>query len=150
MLALILFFIILVITVLITLYFLGFIENTVPYKKRELRKRDDKQKEVEDKEKENKDNEEKQDNEEKEDNKEKVKEEDQIFRTYTKEQYSDLNQDKIVYPYDKYPLLNDSCKRGVSNTFGVKGISAQTYSDVEFVTIKNNYNCVQPDMIKLD
>ena len=133
MLVLLLILFILLLVIFGTLYFLGVIPNTIPFKKRDLREKDKKEKEKKEK-------------EEKETKEKEAKE-----KEAKEESFENIKEvDEIIYPFDKYPLLSDSCQRGKSNSFGVNGISAQTYSSVNFDTIKNDFsNCVQPDMIKL-
>jgi FtsZ-interacting cell division protein ZipA len=161
MLVLLLILFILLLVIFGTLYFLGVIPNTIPFKKRDLREKDKKEKEKkekeeketkekEKKEKEKKEKEEKE-TKEKEAKEKEAKEKEAKEKEAKEESFENIKEvDEIIYPFDKYPLLSDSCQRGKSNSFGVNGISAQTYSSVNFDTIKNDFsNCVQPDMIKL-
>ena len=138
MLVLLLILFILLLVIFGTLYFLGVIPNTIPFKKRDLREKDKKEKEKKEK-------------EEKETKEKEAKEKEAKEKEAKEESFENIKEvDEIIYPFDKYPLLSDSCQRGKSNSFGVNGISAQTYSSVNFDTIKNDFsNCVQPDMIKL-
>ena len=151
MLVLLLILFILLLVIFGTLYFLGVIPNTIPFKKRDLREKDKKEKEKKEKEEKETKEKEKKEKEKKEKEEKETKEKEAKEKEAKEESFENIKEvDEIIYPFDKYPLLSDSCQRGKSNSFGVNGISAQTYSSVNFDTIKNDFsNCVQPDMIKL-